>query len=170
MRAIARFSSPLRLVVDSEPMDTPDLDDLLQRAYRYALSLARDEDTARDLVQDACLSIARRGGPWKAGYVLTSVRNRFIDTTRRADHHTREVEEHDATTDAPSPFDGEAPGLAEALATLRPIEREVLFLHAVEGFSASQIGALTDQPRGTVLSLLHRTKAKLRPLLSPDLL
>ena len=147
-------------------MDTPDLDALLQRAYRYALSLARDEDTARDLVQDACLSIARRGGPWRAGYVLTSVRNRFIDTTRRADHHTREVEEYDATTDAPTPFAGEAPGLGDALDTLRPIEREVLFLHAVEGFSASEIGALTDQPRGTVLSLLHRTKAKLRPLLT----
>ena len=169
MPALARASGPLRLVVDSGPMDTPDLDDLLQRAYRYALSLARDEDAARDLVQDACLSIARRGGPWKAGYVLTSVRNRFIDTTRRADRHTREVEERDATTAAPSPFDGEAPGLDDALATLRPIEREVLFLHAVEGFSASEIGALTDQPRGTVLSLLHRTKAKLRPLLSPDL-
>ena len=150
-------------------MDSADLDDLLQRAYRYALSLARDEDTARDLVQEACLSIARRGGPWRAGYVLTSVRNRFIDLTRRADHHAREVEERDATTDAPSPFDGQAPGLDKALATLRPIEREVLFLHAVEGFSASEIGALTGQPRGTVLSLLHRTKAKLRPLLDPSL-
>ena len=169
MPALATAPARRPLVVDSGPMDPPDLDDLLQRAYRYALSLAGDEDAARDLVQDACLSIARRGGPWTAGYVLTSVRNRFIDTTRRAALRTREVEERDATTAAPSPFDGEAPGLDEALATLRPIEREVLFLHAVEGFSASEIGALTDQPRGTVLSLLHRTKAKLRPLLSPDL-
>ncbi len=53
-----------------------------------------------------------------------------------------------------------------ALATLRPVEREPLFLSAVEGFTAREIGELTDRPRGTVLSLIHRAKGKMRAALA----
>ena len=49
-----------------------------------------------------------------------------------------------------------------ALGRLRPEERAVLYLSAVEGLSAQKIGDLLAWPRGTVLSLLHRTKAKVR--------
>src|SRR5258708_2089076 len=45
---------------------------------------------------------------------------------------------------------------------LRRVEREALFLHYYEGRTAEEIGQLTSQPRGTVLSLLHRAIAKLR--------
>jgi DNA-directed RNA polymerase specialized sigma24 family protein len=35
---------------------------------------------------------------------------------------------------------------------------EALFLHEVEGYSASEISPMTGQPRGTVLSLMHRAR------------
>ena len=149
------------------PPEAAELDALLQRAYRYALSLTHDADEARDLVQDASLSVARRGGPWHAGYLLTAVRNRFLDLRRRPalfDHDADETALDDPA-DAPAPDDAApfaAVALGSALGELREAEREVLFLHAVEGLTASEIGALTDRPRGTVLSLLHRTKKKLR--------
>ena len=61
---------------------------------------------------------------------------------------------------------GEEPGLKgdleKLLAILRPAEREVLFLHYYEGRTAEEISQLSGQPRGTVLSLLHRAIARLR--------
>jgi RNA polymerase sigma-70 factor (ECF subfamily) len=50
------------------------------------------------------------------------------------------------------------------LSELRPEEREALFLHGVEGYTASEISRLTGQPRGTVLSLLHRARQRLLKL------
>jgi RNA polymerase sigma-70 factor (ECF subfamily) len=167
---VPRAAGSLRLLTAQEPPPPdPALDALLQRAYRYALSLTHDPDDARDLVQEACLSIARRGGPWSAGYVLTSVRNRFIDSTRRTSHPSRALEDDDAVTLPADTFpeEPEHRALHGALGLLRDDEREVIFLHAVEAFSASEIAALTGRPRGTILSLLHRTKAKLRAALGP---
>ncbi|MEL6614290.1 MAG: RNA polymerase sigma factor [Bacteroidota bacterium] len=170
--ALASSPSALRRVA-APPPEGAALDALLQRAYRYALSLTHDADEAHDIVQDASLSVARRGGPWHAGYLLTAVRNRFLDLRRRPalfDHDADETALDDPA-DTPSPDDA-APFAAEALGValgdLREDEREVLFLHAVEGLTASEIGALTNRPRGTVLSLLHRTKKKLRARLGED--
>ncbi len=155
------------------PPEAAELDALLQRAYRFALSLTHDDAEARDIVQDASLSVARRGGPWHAGYLLTAVRNRFLDIRRRPAIFDHEVDTTalDDPADTPSPDDTApfaAMALGDALGLLRDDEREVLFLHAVEGLTASEIGAITNRPRGTVLSLLHRTKKKLRARLGDD--
>src|SRR5260370_30902266 len=47
------------------------------------------------------------------------------------------------------------------LSELRPEEREALFLHEVEGYTASEISRVTGQPRVTVLSLMHRAPERL---------
>ena len=52
--------------------------------------------------------------------------------------------------------------LDHLLAILRPNEREMLFLHYHQGHTAEEIARMTSQPRGTVLSLIHRAIAKLR--------
>jgi RNA polymerase sigma-70 factor (ECF subfamily) len=38
----------------------------------------------------------------------------------------------------------------------------MLFLHYHQGHTAEEISRMTNQPRGTVLSLIHRAIAKLR--------
>ncbi|MEM8534869.1 MAG: RNA polymerase sigma factor [Chloroflexota bacterium] len=150
-----------------------DFDELLQRAFRYALSLTNDRHLAEDLLQDACLSISRRGGPWRISYLITVIRNRYIDLYRR--HQTvifRPLDETDGAIEdwvdrdcsqVSVHLDG---ALEEALATLRVEEREMLYLSAVEDYSASQIAQLTARPRGTVLSVIHRAKKKLRHMLT----
>jgi RNA polymerase sigma-70 factor (ECF subfamily) len=52
--------------------------------------------------------------------------------------------------------------LDQMLSALRPAEREVIYLHHVDGHTAKEVGVLTSQPRGTVLSLLNRAMKKLR--------
>ncbi len=144
-----------------------ELDDLLQRAYRYALALTHDPSFAEDLVQEACVSIAKRGGPWQVGYLFSAIRSRFIDACRRRKLVAFESIEHadvaaaevvDPTLDGP---------LEQALARLKPADRELLLLAVVEEYTTKEIAALTGRPLGTVLSNIHRAKLKLREWLSP---
>ncbi len=60
-----------------------DLESLLARGFRFALALAHDEARAEDLLQDAWVSILRRGGPRHVGYLFQTIRNRFLDQERR---------------------------------------------------------------------------------------
>ena len=145
------------------------MDELLQRGYRYALSLADDRHDAEELLQEACLSLVRSGGRWHVGSVLTAIRHRFIDRLRRrgltmqsldvAAEMIREVAGPAALT---SELDAE---LERALGALRPEERELLYLAAVEEMTIAEIAKMTDRPRGTILSLIHRAKRKVRELL-----
>ena len=52
--------------------------------------------------------------------------------------------------------------LAEALAALRPDEREILLLHAWADLADSEIATALDLPLGTVKSRLSRTRERLR--------
>src|SRR5438132_10115047 len=61
-----------------------ELAELLQRGFRYALSLAHDRSQAEDLVQDAWTSLLTRGNAYHAGYLFATIRNRFIDQSRRS--------------------------------------------------------------------------------------
>ncbi len=150
-------------------------DGLLASGYRYALSLTHDPSAAEDLLQDACLALLDAGAAWERPYLFTTLRNRFIDRCRRqAKVRFLSLEGGDATPRTDAGRDWEAPDvlrngqLERALGTLRFEEREALYLAVVEGYTAEEIGKLTSRPRGTVLSLLHRAKAKLRELLERD--
>lgn len=139
---------------------TDPLDEVLQRGYRYAFSLAHDREEARDLIQEACLRISRRGGPWTVPFLVTVIRNIFLDERRRGRVLSfRPLEEANAVS---SPGVIPDPDLGTALQSLGSLERELLFLSVVEGYTAAEIAHHTGRPRGTILSALHRTKAKLR--------
>ncbi|HVR45008.1 MAG TPA: RNA polymerase sigma factor [Thermoanaerobaculia bacterium] len=147
-------------------------DELLESAYRYAMSLTHEPADAEDLIQDACLAILASGAPWERPYLFATIRNRFIDRYRRRRKLTFvALGEGDGSDGAEPRFDEVVPDVLEsgllerALGSLRVEEREALFLAVVEGYTVEEIGRLTSRPRGTILSLLHRTKGKLRDLL-----
>lgn len=151
------------------PPDEP-ATDLLRRGYRYAHSLTHDPEKARDLIQDACLAVVRAGGSWTRGYLFAAVRSRYINSIRRLDLVVIDPVEDIEGEVAPEGEDLlgvemrliRREEIAEALGLLSPGEREALYLAAVEGYTAREIGELTDRPRGTVLSLLHRARKKIR--------
>lgn len=151
------------------------IDDLLDSGCRYAYSLSHDAAEAEDLLQDACLSILGSGAKWERSYLFATIRNRFIDRYRRnrkilflsleADHDVPDDVKNENWESTDVLLNGQ---LDRALASLRAEERETLFLAVVQGYTAEEIAELTSRPRGTILSLLHRTKAKLRNLLGKD--
>ncbi len=152
------------------PDETSNERDLLQAGYRYAFSLTHQAEDAEDCVQEAWLNLSRRYGRVDSRAVLfTAVRNLFIDQCRRKKIvHFESIDQPDGP--ALPPLEGEEPGLvgdmAALLGMLRPAEREAIFLHYYEGRTAEEISQLTGQPRGTVLSLLHRAVARMRESLT----
>jgi RNA polymerase sigma-70 factor (ECF subfamily) len=145
----------------------PQLHDLLQSGYRYALALSHDRHVAEDLLQEASVSVARRGGPWKKSYLMTVIRNKFVDHCRRhniVQFVPLEEPHHVPSTNVPDTLIV-SDDLERALGSLGAPEREMLYLSAVEGYSTREIQTLTGRPRGSVLSAIHRAKEKLRRLL-----
>ncbi len=148
-----------------------DVGPLLQGGYRFAHSLTHDAAQAEDIVHDAWSSMLSVKAPWTQAYLFKAIRNRFIDLCRRQKRIAFEslTEGHDRGA-APEPTDGLDTetyefvngALDAALSQLRAEERAVLYLAGVEEYTAARIAELLDCPRGTVLSLMHRARQKVR--------
>lgn len=142
--------------------DDVDLEDVLQRAYQYAFSLTHDRSLAYDLVHDGYLRLKKKNIKLSVPYFFTTIRNLYIDLIRKQKVHLSWVKNESRVTNYEDTYET-YPDIGKALAKLKPKHREILFMSAVEGFTAEQIATLTHLPRSTVLSSLHRTKKKLAP-------
>ncbi len=153
---------------------SPDeLDEMLDRGFRFAFSLTHDRSDAEDLVQDAVATMLAKGASWQRPYLFATIRNRYIDGYRRRQNLkfvSLESETESVFANASRPLELvdalESARLHGALGDLRTDERETLFLAVVEGYTAEEIARITERPRGTVLSLLFRAKRKLRETLT----
>lgn len=156
------------------PETRESLESLIEAGYRYARALQPDAGEARGLVHEAWIRVSQSHGPRPDRALLyRSIRNLHIDQYRRGktiqfsavDDEGREAAERVGAADVAEPPDAQ---LQRALLTLRDSEREALFLSVVEGYTAEEISTLTDKPRGSVLSLIHRARLKLRTAMLSD--
>ncbi len=141
--------------------------DELNRLYRYGLSLTEEQDRAYDLLQTALekyLHQSRAPGNTMS-YMRKIMRNQFIDNYRQQRHITMvELDEEnlldfDVRTLEQMAIDEQT--LEQVWRLLDPLERELMYLWAVEGFTAQQIATEWEQPRGSILSRIHRIRKKL---------
>ncbi len=145
--------------------NSTELEELLNQGYRYALALTKDEDQAFDLVQDSYVKIVENKTPIQLGYLIKTIRNKFIDHQRRNKVKLKWLVRRNRPSTIQQPKSVE-PNLEKMLALLSQRNREILILSVVQGYTAREIGQLMDIPRGTVLSILKRTKEKLKVQLS----
>ncbi len=152
--------------------------DVLQHGYRFALALSHDHAQAEDLVQEVALRALRSDRNLGRFGFLRAIKNCYIDELRRlharpdvlsADEHVVGAARDEGGAEWDVPLELANGALPRALADIRPEERGVVYLWAVEEMSAQQIADLMDRPRSTVLSLLQRGRAKLRRLLGQGL-
>ncbi|MCZ7582939.1 MAG: RNA polymerase sigma factor [Deltaproteobacteria bacterium] len=151
--------------------DRRELDELMHHGIRYAYSLTHDQTEAEDLLQDAWLNLIRYDGPRDRLYFIKVIRNRFLERLRKRQPnftplHLANEGDFETESDVEFPEALDWSGLHGALAELRPEEREAVYLNVVEEYTAAEIADITGRSRGTVLSLLFRTKKKLRAMLS----
>jgi RNA polymerase sigma-70 factor (ECF subfamily) len=139
--------------------------------YRFALSLARNETDAADLVQQTFTQWARKGHQLRdpalaKTWLFTTLRREFLATVRKSG---RLADEPPGDEDASlEPAQAEELDAAEVMAALQklPLEyREPLTLFYLQDVSYAGIAAILDVPIGTVMSRLSRGKARLRSLL-----
>jgi RNA polymerase sigma-70 factor (ECF subfamily) len=143
------------------------------RVFAVALAVAGDRGTAEDVMQDTFMrvySAARRyrPGPRARAWVLTIARNLALDEVRR---RTREpasrVAGRDAAAVAGEP-DGIRLDVVNALLQLGEVDRQIVVLHDVGGFTHAEVAAELQLPSGTVRWRYRVALARLRPLMAEE--
>jgi RNA polymerase sigma-70 factor (ECF subfamily) len=160
-----------------------DFEQLVQAHYaslfRFALSLARDETAAADLVQQTFFLWASKGDSLRVAcaarsWLLTTLHREFLGGRRR-DIRFTQVEVNEAEADEELPhigseaaerLDGRA--VMQALMEVPEIYRAPLALFYLEDMSYQEIAETLEVPAGTVMSRLARGKDQLRQLLRVD--
>ena len=155
----------------------------LDAAYTLARYLARDEDMAQDVVQDAFVRALRAFPTYRdenaKAWLLTIVRNVFLTTAkargsgrtvsleaylhdREPDGSGRELWDPDQETPETALIRSDESRSVRDLIEALPVPfRETLILRELEELSYQQIATATNSPIGTVMSRLARARQML---------
>ncbi len=142
-------------------------------AYAVALATLGEPAEAEDATQDALIRALERlddcREPARFGaWLITIARNRAYSLRRRRRVRQAEPLEHVRRGDAKSDTAAVAERnelrerLARALETLSEVQREVVLLHDLEGWTHREIGERLMMPEGTVRSHLFYARRALR--------
>lgn len=149
--------------------------------YRVALSLTGQPADAEDLVQDTLIrafrAVDRFDGAHPRAWLLTILRHTHLNRVRgRKPVLLRDGESVELTLERvgkPEPSAEEVvvsdlfeSVVAEALAALPDKHREVVTLVDINGLSYQEAADVLGVPRGTIMSRLHRARARIRTRLT----
>jgi RNA polymerase sigma-70 factor (ECF subfamily) len=166
------------------------LDALLARlepsVYKFGVKLCRDDEAAREVLQETLLAAVRhlptfRGDSSLSTWLYTVARSVCIKQRRRSKFAPAALEPLEAASDATASATGDRPerpddsferaelghGLQDAIAALEPMYREVLVLRDVEGLSADEVAEALNLSVEAVKSRLHRARTRVRAALAP---
>lgn len=167
----------LRLMILTVDSQQPSL---LERLFtESAGDLARffsrrhaEDETVKDLVQETFLQMAKglsEGKPVKCtrGYLFGIARHLSYAAWRRREGEKVLPFDHHAAIAAPE-HDDRVHAAHETIASLEPMQREILDLRLVQGLSYAEIAEALGIPIGTVRSRLHHAVAEVRRRLETD--
>jgi RNA polymerase sigma-70 factor (ECF subfamily) len=158
-----------------------------RRAFAIAIGLVRDEQDAREIVQEAFLRVHRgldsfEGGSSFFTWLYRIVTNLAIDLIRRpARRETEPVDPATLDAEGDQPFITRLEGadpvelvrraeirarLAEAIDALPPYHRGVILMREVEGMSYEEMAEAMAVSKGTIMSRLFHARRKLQRALS----
>jgi RNA polymerase sigma-70 factor (ECF subfamily) len=158
-----------------------------RRAFAIAMGLVRDENDARELVQDAFLRVYKGLGSFQGGssfftWLYRIVTNLAIDLMRKPGRRDAElvdtqVVEEDAEFPLVSRIDGADPmdvlrrqeiaaRIQSALDALPPYHRGVILMREVEGMSYEEMAQAMGVSKGTIMSRLFHARQKLQRALA----
>jgi len=159
-----------------------------RRAFAIAMGLVRDENDARELVQDAFLRVYRNLNSFQGGssfftWLYRIVTNLAIDLMRKPGRRDAELVDGQAAPDEPTEFplvsriDGADPidvirrreiagRIQAALDALPPYHRGVILMREVEGMSYEEMATAMGVSKGTIMSRLFHARQKLQRALA----
>ena len=140
---------------------------MFDHLYRYCYSLTVNEDDACDLLQNAFEKYLHfRGNLAEVNkfYMMRIIRNQFIDDWRkngRIESESFDDTQHlDFSIATLEQIIIDQDMVARLWINFKPIEREILFLWAVEGYTTAEVAEWLDLPKGTVLSHISRLRKR----------
>jgi RNA polymerase sigma-70 factor (ECF subfamily) len=158
-----------------------------RRAFAIALGLVRDENDARELVQEAFIRVHRgldafEGGSSYFTWLYRIVTNLAIDLMRKPGRRDAELDD-EHLADEPgelalvSRIDGADPidvlrrreiaaRIQAALDALPPIHRGVILMREVEGMSYEEMAEAAGVSKGTIMSRLFHARQKMQRALA----
>jgi RNA polymerase sigma-70 factor (ECF subfamily) len=154
-------------------------DDHAQALFAFLLSLTRDENDTRDVLQDVFVKLARNPAMLatardERAFLIRLSHNAAVDLMRRRGARNKYLERFGTERDSPfaATEDPDAAafraGLSAALAELPPEQRTVVHLKLWERLTFEQIAATLDIPPNTAASryryALDKLRSRLRPL------
>lgn len=159
-----------------------------RRAFAIAIGLVRDENDAREIVQEAFLRVYRsldrfQGGSSFFTWLYRIVTNLAIDLIRKPARRETELFENPSVADEAQTFgfvsriDGANPidavkrreireRIQAALDQLPPYHRSVIIMREVEGMSYQEMAEAMDVSKGTIMSRLFHARQKLQKALA----
>lgn len=162
------------------------------QVYRYGLRMCRNDDDAKEVLQETLLAMARtvadfRGDASIPTWLYTVARSFCIKRRRRkkGEPGASDVEPLDAAAAQRTPAEAATPeeqtaareldrALDQAIAALPAEAREVLLLRDGEGLTAPEVASVLGLTVEAVKSRLHRARLavrqKLAPLMAPETL
>lgn len=138
------------------------VDDFADGVYRFILKNIKDEDNARDIVQDAFAKMWEKAKDISSerskSYLFTAAYHTMIDFIRknkRIDHVDEFTsEDHGYETG----YSDLKEILDEAVTRLPDIQRSVLLLRDYEGYSYKEIGDITNLNESQVKVYIYRAR------------
>lgn len=134
--------------------------------YRFILKNIRDEDKARDIVQDSFEKMwmkAEEISNEKArSYLFTTAYHTMVDSIRKERRQTELTEEALNTQSYRHEYHGLKEVLDEALSKLPEIQRSVILLRDYEGYSYQEIGEITSLSESQVKVYIYRARTSLK--------
>jgi RNA polymerase sigma-70 factor (ECF subfamily) len=161
-----------------------------RRAFAVALALVRDENDARELVQEAFLRVYKSLASFQGGssfftWLYRIITNLSIDLMRKPGRQTTDLEEarldHDDGADVDVPLLGRfssadpvdavrrreiAARLLTALDALPSYHRAVVVMREIDGLSYEEMAQAMGVSKGTIMSRLFHARQKLQRALA----
>ena len=142
----------------------------LQQLYRYACILLGGEQDAYDLLQGALEKYLKQSAENSnpMAYMRAIIRNAHIDKIRHDalinwdDYDEEQSVSADLNWNAIEQLAIEQDEAQYCIAQMSGIEREIMFMWAVEGYSTAEVAKQLDMPKNTVLSRIHRLRQKIK--------
>jgi len=140
--------------------------------YRFAWRMCGSAAVAEDIAQEVFLTLLRQPGRFDSArgtlrsFLLAVARNLALKRWRD-DSRLDELEDQFAMPAIDLEGRENAEAVSAAVASLPPLQREVLILAQYEELSLEEIARAVDAEVGTVKSRLHRARENLRRMLAP---
>jgi RNA polymerase sigma-70 factor (ECF subfamily) len=134
--------------------------------YRFAVKHLRDGDLAKDVVQESFARLWQKveevDGAKAKSYLFTTAHHIMVDEVRKGGRSTRMEERHEdlrwGSQDQPDLKEV----LDAALATLPRVQRSVVLLRDLEGYSYEEIAELTGLNITQVKVYIYRGRTALK--------